>query len=81
MPRTFIALVFALLLVHCMTSRQAEAAVVSPLSSAIVFGSGLAERASFWARPYPSGYSGWRGCRHRVRIETPRGWRWRRVCV
>ena len=81
MSRSLIALFFALVLVQWTTSWQAEAAVVRPLSGAITLERGLAEPASFWARPYPSGYSGWRGCRHRVKVETPRGWRWRRVCV
>lgn len=82
MPRTLIALIFALGLASGLAPRQAAAGVVGPLTRAITAGSGAVERASFWARPFPYGYSGWRGCRHhRVRVETPYGWRWRRVCI
>ena len=35
---------------------------------------------TFWAHPYPYGYSGWRRC-PRVRVETPYGWYWDRVCL
>ena len=40
------------------------------------------ERATFWAHPYPYGYT-WRrpGCWAERRIHTHRGWRWRRVWV
>ena len=38
--------------------------------------------ATFRARPYPSGYAGWRHCRkHRVIVETPTGPRRRWVCI
>lgn len=40
------------------------------------------QNASFWARPFPSGYSDWRHCRkRRVMLDTPYGPRWKRVCI
>ncbi len=41
----------------------------------------ILDRVSFWGWPYPYGYSYHRGCYHRVRVETPNGWRWERVWV
>ncbi len=36
--------------------------------------------ASFWARPYPDGYTGWRRC-PLVRVQTEYGWYWERLCA
>jgi hypothetical protein len=80
MVRVSIALVCALLLTALAMPREASAGVQTPLS-AMLSGIDEAVPVTFWARPYPHGYAGWRGCRHRVRVETRYGWRWRRVCV
>jgi hypothetical protein len=39
------------------------------------------ELASFWGEPYPYGYAWRHGCVRHVKVETPYGWRWRRVWV
>jgi hypothetical protein len=36
---------------------------------------------SFWARPFPHGYTGWGPCIRYVPVETPWGVRWRRIRV
>ena len=67
------------------------AALVSGKAGAAISGArpvvGLAvidnvQLATFRARPYPSGYSGWRHCRKpRVIVETYAGPRRRWVCI
>jgi hypothetical protein len=59
--------------------RGANAAIL-PSPSAAMFGApDHVANISFWARPFPSGYRGWSRC-PRVRVETPYGWYWDRVC-
>lgn len=36
-------------------------------------------RTSFWARPYPYGYTGWGPCIRWVEVHTPRGLAYRRI--
>ncbi len=61
------------------------AAIAAPsVSNAAMSAATLAHRAdvvpaSFWARPYPQGYTGWRRC-PLVRVQTEYGWYWERVC-
>lgn len=41
-----------------------------------------AEHVSFWGRPFPYGYAYRRGgCTRIVRVETPDGWRVKRIWV
>jgi hypothetical protein len=54
---------------------QADAAMMSSAKAIVAPASSNVVTASFWARPYPYGYSGWRRCRNGVRVETPYGWR------
>jgi hypothetical protein len=48
-------------------------------ASALLAGDPQVLPVSFWAKPYPYGYAPWRRC-PRVRVETPYGWTWERVC-
>lgn len=57
----------------------ADAAMPMSPSSALLSGEAQAVPVSFWAKPYPYGYTPWRRC-PRVRVETPYGWSWERVC-
>ncbi|MGY3614258.1 hypothetical protein ACVJGD_000454 [Bradyrhizobium sp. USDA 10063] len=57
----------------------AKAAVQAPVTAALLAGAGVVTPATFWAQPYPYKYVPWRRC-PRVRVETPYGWYWDRVC-
>lgn len=57
----------------------ASAAMHMPASAAMLAGETQAAQVTFWARPFPYGYTPWRRCA-RVRVETPHGWAWERVC-
>lgn len=63
-----------------------DAAVLQAPATSFVRGASLIKPMikpiTFWAKPYPNGYSGWRRCRkHRVLVEGPTGPRWRRICI
>jgi hypothetical protein len=80
MLRTLLALVCLASLAVAGAPRRADAAIQAPLAAASLVDQGSVARVTFWAHPYPYGYRGWRQC-PRVRIETPYGWYWDRVCV
>lgn len=82
MLRNWLASMLSLAVVVVVVSQPAAAGLQSSVVTLLAPPHTAVERVSFWARPYPYGYSGWRGCRyHRVKIETPYGRRWRRVCI
>lgn len=82
MVRILSAFTLALAVVAVMVSQPAAASMQSAVIKSLAPAHTAVERVSFWARPYPYGYSGWRGCRyHRIKVETAHGWRWRRVCI
>ena len=58
-----------------------SALALGPVFSHPFIGGSELSEASFWARPYPYGYSGWGPCIRYVQVETPRGLRLRRVRV
>lgn len=60
-------------------SGGASAAMQMPAGPALLMGGTQAIPVTFWAKPYPYGYTPWRRC-PRVRVETPYGWTWERVC-
>ncbi|RXH09271.1 hypothetical protein EAS56_26380 [Bradyrhizobium guangzhouense] len=50
--------------------------------SALLISSGTtATPVTFWAHPYPDRYVPWRHRCPLVRVETPYGWYWERVCA
>lgn len=57
----------------------AKAGMQMPMSAAFLAGKGDANPVTFWAQPYPYRYVPWRRC-PLVRVETPYGWYWDRVC-
>ena len=59
---------------------RADAAMLAPVPAAVLAGQNNVAQVTFWAQPYPYHYSGWRRC-PRVRVETPYGWYWERLCV
>jgi hypothetical protein len=63
----------------CATS-GARAAMQMPAAAALLTGESQATPVTFWGQPYPYHYVPWRRC-PRVRVETPYGWYWDRVCV
>jgi hypothetical protein len=58
----------------------AHAAIQAPASAAMLKADSAVERVTFWAHPYPYGYVPWHHC-PRVRVETPYGWYWDRLCA
>lgn len=58
----------------------AIAAMQMPAGAARLTGEGQATPATFWAQPYPYRFVPSRRC-PRVRVETPYGWYWDRVCA
>lgn len=58
----------------------ADAAVQMPATAAMLRADNGVQTVSFWAQSYPHHYVPWRRC-PRVRVETPYGWYWDRVCV
>jgi hypothetical protein len=77
--KTLIAWACAAAVVCALTSKAADAAmIVVPAVSVIAPGALVPDdllNVTFWAQPYPHGYSGWRRCPHGVRVQTPYGWR------
>lgn len=59
---------------------SATAAVQMPATAAMLRADNAVQAVTFWGQPYPYGYVPWRRC-PRVRVETPYGWYWDRVCV
>jgi len=57
----------------------ANAAMQLPGTAASLAQRIQASPVTFWAKPYPYGYVPWRRC-PRVRVETPYGWTWERLC-
>ncbi len=57
----------------------ASAAMQMPASAALLTGEGQATPVTFWAQSYPYRYVPSRRC-PQVRVETPYGWYWDRVC-
>jgi hypothetical protein len=59
--------------------RAANAAMMLTPAKVVVSPDGLVPdgllNITFWAQPYPHGYSGWRRCSRGARVETPYGWR------
>jgi hypothetical protein len=51
-----------------------------PTSRALLIGESQAAPITFWAQPYPYRYVPSRHC-PLVRVETPYGWYWDRVCA
>ncbi len=79
MLRTILTLVCAAGLLAAVAPRDTDAAILAPPAAALLAGQDGVARVSFWAHPYPYGYTGWHRC-HRVRVETPYGWYWQRLC-
>jgi len=82
-----IALVAACLVSACLvvgTSWVTPAGAAPILPVDVAKGIGLVgDQASFWGEPYPYGYAyrGGRRCLREVRVDTPSGWRYRRIWV
>lgn len=51
-----------------------------PGTSAILSGDRAVSEVTFWGNPYPYRYVPRHRC-PRVRVETPYGWYWDRVCM
>lgn len=62
------------------TISAANAGMQMPASATLLVGHVQATPVTFWAHPYPYRYVPWRRC-PLVRIETPYGWYWDRVCA
>ena len=77
MLRTIFALICLVVVGVSLSSREASAGF--QLSPRDVLTGDNVMPITFWAHPYPYGYTGWRRC-PRVRIETPYGWYWDRLC-
>ena len=60
---------------------SASAAMQVPVSSAVLAGEGQVTPVTFWAQPYPYRYVPRHRSCPRVRVETPYGWYWDRVCA
>lgn len=75
-------IVLALACLACVAGapESASAAIQAPIGAASLPDQAIVTPVTFWAHPYPYGYSGWRRC-PRVRVETPYGWYWDRVCL
>jgi hypothetical protein len=61
-----------------------SAAFAFGLPSAMQFGAPPSPdivNTSFWARPYPYGYTGWGPCVRWVEVQTPRGLAYRRINI
>jgi hypothetical protein len=86
----FLTTLVAALASLALARSPAAAAPGAPLGVAQALGS-IADQMSFWGHPYPAGYAyghpytyaaGYRGpCYRKIRVDTPVGWRWRRVWV
>ncbi|WP_249158658.1 hypothetical protein [Bradyrhizobium tropiciagri] len=59
---------------------NAKAAMPVPATAAMPAGENEATPVTFWAQPYPYRFVPQRRC-PRVRVETPYGWYWERVCA
>lgn len=80
MLKTFARFVLFAFAAPLFAATSASAAMQMPASAPTLTSEVQATRVTFWARPYPYRYVP----RHRcpvVRVETPYGWYWDRVCV
>ena len=58
------------------------ALAIGPVNPGLSLGApGDLSEASFFARPYPHGYTPWGRCIRYVEVQTRWGWRWRRINV
>jgi hypothetical protein len=79
MLRTFARLGLLALAASGFAASSASAMQV-PTSRALLIGESQATPITFWAQPYPYRYVPSRHC-PLVRVETPYGWYWDRVCA
>ena len=78
--KTSVALVLAAFLASGFTA-PSNAAVTMPMALGQSMGNEI-DRVSFWGEPYPYGYAYLHNpCIRYFRIETARGWRWKREWV
>lgn len=78
---THFVIVTASFVIGANLTTSAAAAPVNPIEPSQAVAP-AAEQASFWALPYPYGYTyRTHSCIRHVRVETRYGWRWKRVWV
>lgn len=80
MLRTFARVGLLALAASFCAAGGANAAMQVPASAALLTGESQVTPVTFWAQPYPYRYVPSRRC-PLVRVETPYGWYWDRVCV
>jgi hypothetical protein len=80
MLKTFARVGFLAVAAFFCAASGAHAAMQMPASAALLTGESQATPITFWAQPYPYRFVPWRRC-PRVRVETPYGWYWDRVCI
>lgn len=80
MLKTFARVGLLALAATLYAASSAGAAMYMPASAALLTGASRAFPVTFWAQPYPYRYVPSRRC-PLVRVETPYGWYWDRVCI
>lgn len=80
MSRAFARVGFLALAAFFSGVSGANAAMQLPTSAALLIGESQVTPVTFWAQPYPYLFVPRHHC-PLVRVETPYGWYWDRVCI